>query len=194
MGWIVALAALFVTACAAPKPVVENTPRQAEPVVQNCTPSPMTGWKRGKEQDWALAREFEQKVKARNIPIQTESAKAYHLDAQGLTESSEAWKGSYIGLPPSMLGSRASGLRRMVELAGELAATRGEAARIFVEVGEADRSAVKAWLSSGIARARPRRFRPVVEFLPMRKGDVPFVRIEPVDQKQFSLEAALNQG
>lgn len=180
----VCMTAVLASACAQLKPMTSSK----EATVQVCPAvvvAPPSAWKKGKDKDWIVARKFEQKIKDQNVPVHTETATAHHMDSLGNAEVAEAWKGTNIGLPQSMLVKRFPNLKRAVELSGEFAATRTEPARIFVEVSDADKKAMKTWLSRGILRADSKSAHPQIVFLPMRKGDVPFVRVEPVDQTQF---------
>lgn len=142
------------------------------------------GWKQGKEKDLEIARAFERKAAADKIPVQTETARVKHRDA-GKEESAESWKGSSIGLPQSMLARRDPRLQQTIELSGEMAATRNEATRILVSTSEADRAVVKSWLTTGINRGSAKAKKPEIEFVPLRKGKLAFVHIEPLDQAQF---------
>lgn len=143
-----------------------------------------TGWKQGKEMDLAQARELEQQAATRKIPVQTESAVIQGKEKNGKVETVEAWKGTNVGLPPSMLSKRSPDLQKTVELSGQMAASRSEPTRILVSAAPADRPAIQSWLSTGIARGN-KNATPDVRFVPMKKGDVPFMRIEPVNQAQF---------
>lgn len=153
------------------------------------------GWKQGKELDLAKAREFEQKVKAQNIPVQTESAVIKQEDkAAGKTETVEAWKGTNVGLPTTMLSKRSPDLQKAVELSGEIAATRNEQTRILIAAADADRQVVRSWVDAGVARSQPKKSNPQIEYVPLRKGDVAFVRIEPANQAQFAQGAAASRS
>lgn len=142
------------------------------------------GWKQGKEKDLAAARALEEKARAQNIPVQTETARIEHRDEQGKVESAEAWKGTNVGLPHSLLAKRSPELQQTVELSGEIAATRTESTRILVSTSEADRAVVKGWLANGIARGKNAK-QPEIQFVPLAKGKLAFVRVEPTDQAQF---------
>ena len=68
----------------------------------------------------------------------------------------------------------------LMELAGEFAANRGEQARIIASVSDADKPSVRKWLESGLAKGRG-KFPTELQWKPLKKGDLPFVRIEPAD-------------
>jgi hypothetical protein len=144
------------------------------------------GWRHGKEQDLAQARALEQSLHSAGVPVVTDTVNLNKPDDSGKAQTVTAWKGTTVGLPKSMLASKSPDLQKSVELSGQLAASRSEPCRVLVSVPDADKAEVLAWLNSGMQAPGPNaKQAPEVKILAAKPGDIPFLRVEPVDQRQF---------
>lgn len=145
------------------------------------------GWRHGKEQDLAQARSLEQSLHTAGVPVVTDTAALNKKDDAGKAETVTAWKGTTVGLPRSMLDKRSPDLEKSVELSGQLAASRSEPCRILVSVPDPDKAQVTAWLNNGMHApgTNPRQM-PEIKMVAAKPGNIPFLRVEPTDQQQFS--------
>lgn len=145
------------------------------------------GWRHGKEQDLVQARALEQSLHTAGVPVVTDTAALSKKDDAGKAETVTAWKGTTVGLPKSMLDKRSPDLEKSVELSGQLAASRSEPCRILVAVPDADKAQVMTWLNNGMHApgTNPKQM-PEIRMVAAKPGNIPFLRVEPTDQQQFS--------
>lgn len=145
------------------------------------------GWRNGKEKDLAEARALEASLKAQNMPVKTDTATLVQKDDAGKTVNVDAWKGTTVGLPPTMLANRSPDLQKSVELTGKLAASRSEPCQVLVSVPPSDRTTVVSWLNNGMAQSgRAGQPTPDVRVVASKPGDIPFLRVQPQNQQQFA--------
>ena len=145
------------------------------------------GWRNGKEKDLSEARALEASLKAQNMPVKTDMATVIQKDDAGKAVNVDAWKGTTVGLPPTMLAKRSPDLQKSVELTGKLAASRSEPCQVLVSVPPNDRSAVVGWLNNGMAQGgNAGQPAPDVRVVASKPGDVPFLRVQPQNQQQFA--------
>lgn len=176
---------LLLSACAteAPKTEAPPPPEEKAPVY---LPKPVTNlfnpWLLVRDSDVADARAFDRMINKPGVPMQTEVSRVAQKNDEGRTLVVDIWKGTNIGLLPTALKKRSPEIQRTVSLAAEFAGGRGEQARLIVSVSEADKPTVKKWVDSGLAKAKG-QYPTEVQWKPLnsKKGDVPFIRIEPAD-------------
>lgn len=145
------------------------------------------GWRNGKEKDLAEARALEASLKAQNMPVKTDTATLVQKDNAGKTVNVDAWKGTTVGLPPTMLANRSPDLQKSVELTGKLAASRSEPCQVLVSVPPSDRTTVVSWLNNGMTQSgKPGQPTPEVRVVASKPGDIPFLRVQPQNQQQFA--------
>lgn len=159
------------------KPVEEPAP-----IVYAAKPTPnlFAPWVMQRDQDVFDARALEAAVRGQRLPIGTDIIRRAEKNDEGRSLSVDIWQGSNIGLPPPMLKSRAQALQQSVVLAGEFSANRPAPARLIVSVSDADMPLVRKWIDAGQSRARG-KFPIELQWKPLKKGDLPFMRIEPAD-------------
>lgn len=151
----------------------------------------LIGWKAGKAQDLQEAQAFENVARAQQIPVTTDVSDVEHTNSQGTRETVTAWKGTTVGLPPTLLAQHNPDLKKTVQLAGRLAASQHEQSVVLVSVPSKDRRAVMSWLEQGFSQGKSKS-KPSVRMLEAKAGNVPFLRIQPANQQQFS--ASLDGG
>lgn len=145
------------------------------------------GWRHGKEQDLAQAKALEQSLHSAGVPVVTDTANLNKADGSGNAQTVTAWKGTTVGLPKGMLAAKSPDLQKSVELSGQLAASRSEPCRVLVSVPDADKAEVLAWLNNGMHAPGPNaKQAPEIKMVAAKPGAIPFLRVEPVDQQQFS--------
>jgi hypothetical protein len=144
------------------------------------------GWLHGKQQDLAQAQALEQSLRTAGIPVATDTANLTRNDQSGQAQTVTAWKGTTVGLPKPMLDKGNPDIQKSVELSGQLAASRSEPCRVLVSVPDSDKAKVLAWLNDGIhGPGSAGKQSPEVQVLAAKPGQIPFLRVEPVDQQQF---------
>lgn len=162
---------------APPPPAAESAPivYAAKPTTNLFAP-----WLLVRDRDVADARSFDEMVRRLSLPVASDVARVAQKNDEGRSLIVDVWKGTNMGVPPAALKKRTPQLQQAVTLAGEFAANRGEQARIIVSVSDADKPSVRKWLESGLAKGRG-KFPTELQWKPLKKGDLPFVRIEPAD-------------
>ena len=143
------------------------------------------GWRNGKQKDLAEAQTFENAIRGYHVPVVTDITSVGRTNDSGRSETLNAWKGTTVGLPPTLLAQRSPDVQRSVELAGKLATSRSEPSRVLVSVPDNDKITVEGWLRNGLNQGTAGGARPEIRMLKAPEGSVPFVRVEPANQTQF---------
>ncbi|REG52100.1 hypothetical protein B0G80_8622 [Paraburkholderia sp. BL6669N2] len=129
----------------------------------------------------------EQSSQSAGVPVVTDTANLNKADGSGNAQTVTAWKGTTVRLRKSMPAAKSPDLQKSVELSGQLTASRSEPCRILVSVPDADKAEVLAWLNSGMHAPGPNAKQAAEnKTVAAKPGVIPFLRVEPVDQQQFS--------
>lgn len=143
------------------------------------------GWQQGKKHDLEAAQAFEEEAKKARLPVVTKTAEVRRNSDQGRPVSLTAVQSQSLALPPKSLDAKSPDIHRMVAMAGQLAASSSEPTTISVFVPEKNKTDVLVWLNEGANQGPPGAPLPKIEQKPLKKGDIPFILIEPTNQQQF---------
>ncbi len=193
--WTPVLAVALLAACTTtgpsqPAPVPATT-EPAKPVCppesveRHCQSEALQAWMADRDIDVGQARAFDAKIAQNKLPVQSEIVKTAVRNERGQLVVLEVWKGTFMGLPPRQLARPGPALSKSVEEAAAFAASRTEPMRLIVAVSARDKARLTQWINAGIQRTSFAS-KPDIRWLTLKKGDLPFLRIEPLDPKQYS--------
>jgi len=179
----------LLAACTTTPKTEEVTPPAPPPApAPIARPAPVFApWYQVRERDVAEAHALDAAVrkltppKQLGVPVAAEIAKVAQKNDEGKTVAVDIWKTTLMGLPPTLLKKRAPVLQKAVELAGEFAADRSERMRIEIGAADTDRASLRKWLEAGVARAQKGVLSVDVRWTTLKRGELPFLRIAPVD-------------
>jgi hypothetical protein len=184
MKKVMCLAACLALAACATDSQKDVTP-VPQPVVQ--APKPVStvfrSWYQLRQRDVADARVLEDKVRQLNgVPIEAEIGRVMQKNDEGATTVVDIWKGINLGVPPTQMKRRTGDLQRAVSLVAEFAGSRSAQTNVEVHVATADKAVMGRWLDNGFAKSGG-QFAANVVWKPLKKGDLPFIRVEPADSR-----------
>ncbi|KAF7598588.1 MAG: hypothetical protein CGU28_14485 [Candidatus Dactylopiibacterium carminicum] len=136
-----------------------------------------------RDTDVVDARAFDARIARSKIPVQSDIVKTAVRNEKGRLVVLEIWKGSFMGLPPEQLTRPGSALGVVVEEAAGFAAARSEPMHLIVSVPARDKARLTQWLNTGLRRGGNKV---EVRWLTLKQGDLPFLRIEPLNPKEYS--------
>lgn len=182
--WMCLAGCLALAACATDSDR-ELPPPVPQPVVQ--APKPVSNvfrpWYQLRQRDVTDARALEGKVRSLNgVPIEAEIGRVAQKTDEGATIAVDMWKGINLGVPPTQLKRRSQDLQRAISMTAEFAGSRSAQTNVEVHVATADKAVVGRWLDNGFARSGG-QFAANVVWHPLKKGDLPFIRVEPADPR-----------
>lgn len=154
-----------------------------QPVIQ--APKPVSNvyrsWYQLRQRDVVDARVLEDRVRQLNgVPIEAEVGRVAQKNDDGVTIAVDIWKGINLGVPPTQMKRRSTDLQRAISMVAEFAGSRSAQTNVEVHIATADKAVVGRWLDNGFARSGG-QFAANVVWKPLKKGDLPFIRVEPAD-------------
>lgn len=172
---------LFLAACAIQSQKEVTPPPQ--PVVQPKPPvsTVFRSWYQLRRKDVEDARRLEESVRRLNgIPIEAVIGRVAQKDDEGKMTVVEIWKGINLGVPPTQLHRQSADLRKAITLSAEFAGNRSAQTNLEIHVATVYKKRVAKWLDEGLSKSGGALATNVI-WKPLKRGDLPFIRIEPSD-------------